>query len=105
MQTLPPYAFPLFGTFSVASILALVIAALKFRADVTKALAETVMKSDAFIALLLTLATEKALEAALKAYMTKEAFRDYHGRLKHLEASCPNCHPLKETKGVRREDV
>lgn len=102
MQQLPSYAIPIFGTFSFASILGLIVLLLKFREDTSKAFVELVMKSDRFQTLLGTLLTK---ESAEKVYVSKETYRDHHARLKHLEASCQNCTPLKETKGLRREEL
>lgn len=101
-NTLPAYALPLFGTFSVASILGLIVLLLKFREDASKALVDLVMKSDKFMALVDTLLTKKGAEGI---YVPKETYREHHARLRHLESTCPHCSPLKETKGIRREDV
>lgn len=101
-QTLPPYALPLFGTFSVASILGLVVLLLKFREDVSKALVDLLMKSDKFLEYMAKYLT---IQAAKDGYVAKESYRDHYSRLKHLEASCPHCNPLKETKGIRRDDL
>lgn len=101
-QSLPAYALPLFGTFSVASILGLIVLLLKFREDASKALVDLVMKSDKFLGLMDTFLTKKGAEGI---YVPKETYREHHARLKHLEASCAHCNPLKETKGIRREEL
>ena len=108
-NALPAYALPLFGTFSVASVLGLIVLLLKFREDASKALVDLVMKSDKFLALVETLQTKKEAEATAKAtkdsYVPKETYREHYTRLKHMEASCVNCKPLQETKAIRREEL
>lgn len=101
-NTLPTYALPLFGTFSVASILGLVVLLLKLREDGSKALVDLVMKSDKFLALTETLLSKKAAEAS---YVPKETYQEHHARLRNMESTCPHCTPLKETKGLRRESI
>ena len=96
-QTLPAYALPLFGTFSVASILGLVVLLLKFREDASKALVDVVMKSDKFQVLTGTFLTK---EAARDLYVLRELYMESYSRLKYLEASCPQCPALK---GARQE--
>ena len=98
-NALPAYALPLFGTFSVASVLGLIVLLLKFREDASKALVELVMKSDKFQAAVLT------KETAKDSYVSKETYREHYTRLKHLEASCTQCKPLQETKAIRREEL
>ena len=92
-QTLPAYALPLFGTFSVASILGLVVLLLKFREDASKALVDIVMKSDKFQVLTGTFLTK---EAARDTYVLRETYLESCSRLKYLEASCPQCPALKD---------
>lgn len=92
-QTLPAYALPLFGTFSVASILGLVVLLLKFREDASKALVDVVMKSDKFQVLTGTFLTK---EAARDLYVLRELYMESYSHLKYLEASCPQCPALKD---------
>ena len=94
-QTLPAYALPLFGTFSVASILGLVVLLLKFREDASKALVDIVMKSDKFQVLTGTFLTK---EAARDIYVLREIYLESCSRLKYLEASCPQCPALKDIR-------
>lgn len=101
-NTLPAYALPLFGTFSVASILGLAVLLLKLREDGSKALVDMLMKSDKFLDLMAKYLTK---EIAKDSYVSKETYREHHARLKHMEAACVNCNPLKETKAIRREEL
>ena len=101
-NTLPAYALPLFGTFSVASILGLVVLLLKLREDGSKALVDLVMKSDKFLALSETLLTKGT---AKDTYVSKDTYQEHHARLRNMETNCPHCNPLKETKGLRRESL
>ena len=101
-NALPAYALPLFGTFSVASVLGLIVLLLKFREDASKALVDLVMKSDKFLELMAKYLTK---EIAKDTYVSKEKYRAPYARLKHLEASCTMCHPLKDTKSIRRQEL
>ncbi len=101
-NALPTYALPLFGTFSVASVLGLIVLLLKFREDVSKAIVDMLMKSDKFLDLMAKYLTK---EIADNTYISKEKYREHYTRLKHLEASCTMCRPLKDTKAIRREDL
>ena len=101
-NALPTYALPLFGTFSVASVLGLIVLLLKFREDASKALVDLVMKSDKFMDLMAKYLTK---EIAKDAYVPKETYREHYTRLKHLEASCTQCKPLQDTKAIRREEL
>lgn len=103
MQQLPDYALPIFGTTSVASILGLLYTISKLREELTRfrdavtesrAYTEDQEKRDA--------KRERVLESK---YVAKDVYQDHAARLRHLESSCPNCTPLKETKATRREDV
>jgi hypothetical protein len=102
--TVPPGYLPIFGTVSVASVLALVVLAMKFLTDAKKAIAENVRKDDEFVKFLKD-REDALLKALSEKYVTKADHADDHARLRNLETACPHCNPLKETKAVRRGDV
>jgi len=103
-MTVPPGYLPIFGTVSVASVLALVVLAMKFLTDAKKAIAENVRKDDEFAKYLQT-REDNLLKSISDKYVPRSEYNDHHARLRNLETSCPHCNPLKETKGVRRGDV
>lgn len=100
-MTVPPGYLPIFGTVSVASVLALVVLAMKFLQDAKKAIAENVRKDDDF-AKYLKDREDALLKSISEKYVAKDTYEDHHARLRNLESSCPNCHPLKDTKAIRR---
>jgi hypothetical protein len=103
-MTVPPGYLPIFGTVSVASVIGLAVLVMRLFADVKKATAEGVRKDDDFVRFLES--RETALMKVIeREYVPRSEYTEHYARLKHMEASCPSCHPLKDTKAVRRHGV
>jgi hypothetical protein len=103
-MTVPPGYLPIFGTVSVASVLALVVLAMKFLQDAKRAIAENVRKDDEFVKFLKE-REDTLIKSISEKYVSNSTYEDHHARLRNLETACPHCNPLKETKAVRRGDV